>query len=67
MLKTWHTEKTDQARNIVHVTPDDDLVAHDTTSFGACVCGPYSEAVAGSRCSGWIFVHHSLDAREDRE
>jgi hypothetical protein len=57
---TWLTERTDERRNIVHVTPNADLVDHDTDTFGACACGPRSEFCGG----GWLFVHHALDGRE---
>lgn len=59
----WLAQCTDSRRNIVHVTPINDLVDHDRESFGSCLCGPKPEAVTG----GWLFVHHSLDGREHTE
>lgn len=56
---TWLVERTDLARNIVHVTPQRDLVEHDTETFGACACGPQSSY----RGCGWLFTHHALDGR----
>ena len=77
---SWLTQLTDARRNIVHVTPLADGVEHDRSSFGACVCGPRSEAIGcavqhvnqlgeplGPRkphVYGWMFVHNSLDGRE---
>jgi len=52
----------------VHVTPQDDLVAHDTISDGECVCGPTEQAhkTNDGRVVFW-YVHHSLDGRESTE
>lgn len=49
----------------LHVTPVGDLIEHDTSVDGECVCGPTDKPVKredGSVC--WIAVHHSLDGRE---
>lgn len=63
-------------RNVVHVSPRDDLIEHDTCSFGACVCGPDAQPVrvgfltdsgVSVRHVGWAIVHHSLDGRELQE
>jgi len=52
----------------VHVTPQDDLVEHDTASDGECVCGPTEQAhkTRDGRVVFW-YVHHSLDGRESTE
>lgn len=47
---------------IVHVTPANDTVEHDTDG-GECVCGPTPTPTE----HGWIMLHHSLDGREQRE
>lgn len=54
-----------------HVAPRNDLVGHNTaTDEPVCVCGPSHEPVfdqdIGS-VSGYVVVHHSLDAREKAE
>lgn len=51
-----------------HVEPVGDLIEHDTSGQGDCVCGPRSrpeEADDGS--VNWIVVHNSLDGRELNE
>ena len=62
--------------NVRHVVPADDLVAHDSGSFGACVCGPdarpvmvglLTESGVSIRHVGWVVIHHSLDGRELQE
>lgn len=51
----------------LHVYPVDDLIAHDTDT-DRCVCGPTVYPVERDDGSmGWMLVHHSLDAREERE
>ena len=44
-----------------HVTPTDDLIAHDTSED--CACGPEAKFEPG----GVVYVHHSLDNREAGE
>ena len=43
----------------MHVTPVNDLIAHD--SDPDCICDPHLDA------DGGIWVHHSLDGRERNE
>jgi hypothetical protein len=51
-----------------HVYPIDDLVEHDMTSDGECVCGPETVPVERDDGSiGYVIVHHSLDGREQHE
>lgn len=45
----------------VHVTPTNDLIAHEHTD--TCVCRPDPHYVTG----GTIHVHHTLDGRERHE
>ena len=54
--------------SVYHVHPLDDLVSHDTSSGGDCVCVPTAEPVMRDDGSaGWLMVHHSLDGRELEE
>lgn len=55
--------------NTLHVTPQHDLVDHDTsTTEPDCVCGPEVRPVIQDDGSmGWLLVHHSLDGREKGE
>lgn len=49
---------------VLHVSPLNDLVAHDTVS-GHCVCGPaLEEAPTGTGTAGLLIIHRSLDGRE---
>ncbi|MEU9611914.1 hypothetical protein AB0D56_10215 [Streptomyces sp. NPDC048209] len=49
----------------IHVTPLNDLVAHNTDSDDAsCVCGPQTVPVEIGGQIAWAFVHASLDGRE---
>lgn len=51
----------------VHVTPVDDLIEHDVTDDGDCVCGPEVEPIPRDDGSfGWSIVHHPLDSRGPR-
>lgn len=52
--------------NTLHVTPQRDLVGHDTsTTEPDCACGPEVRPVTQEDGSmGWLLVHHSLDGRE---
>ncbi|MFK4108567.1 hypothetical protein [Streptomyces sp. NPDC002176] len=51
----------------LHVVPLDDVVAHDTSVSGECVCGPTDQPVKREDGSvTWVAVHHSLDGRETR-
>lgn len=50
----------------VHTLPVRDLVEHELND--ECVCGPTGEAVPRDDGStGWHYVHHSLDGREQWE
>lgn len=50
----------------LHVVPSGDLVGHDTAD--SCCCGPTCEPVQRDDGSiGWLYVHHSIDARENSE
>jgi hypothetical protein len=53
----------------LHVTPQHDLVDHDTsTTEPDCVCGPeVRPATQEDGSVGWLLVHHSLDGREQAE
>ncbi|MBM4469888.1 hypothetical protein GS982_20030 [Rhodococcus hoagii] len=56
----------DEPSNEVHVTPVNDLVAHEAS--GDCLCGPTTEPIPRPDGSmGWLVSHHSLDGRETRE
>lgn len=49
----------------VHVMPIEDLVVHDESNDGDCICGPVTMPVARRDGSmGWLLVHSSLDGRE---
>lgn len=49
-----------------HVIPRGDLIDHQPAE--ACCCGPTCEPVERDDGSiGWLYVHHSLDAREATE
>lgn len=49
-----------------HVIPRDDLIGHESDSD--CVCEPECEPVARDDGSmGWLYIHHSLDGREQHE
>lgn len=51
----------------VHVTPVNDLISHYEFE-DECVCGPTVEPVEREDGTyGWLFVHHSLDGRENDE
>jgi hypothetical protein len=48
----------------LHVTPVNDLVEHDTSPDGDCLCGPTDQPLKrGDGSVAWIAVHHSLDGR----
>lgn len=49
----------------VHVAPLDDAVVHEFTE--TCVCMPTPVPVPTVGGTGWKFVHHSLDGREQHE
>lgn len=52
--------------NELHVIPDGDWYGHSRTED--CVCGPRVEPVKRRDGSmGWLYVHHSLDGREQHE
>lgn len=64
MCGTWTTTRLQVG--LVHVCPDQDVVAHDLDED--CVCGPRAEPVPGiDGFIGWMHVHHSLDGREAHE
>lgn len=49
----------------LHVTPVGDLIEHDTSMDGECVCMPTDTPVAQEDgVIRWLAVHHSLDGRE---
>jgi hypothetical protein len=49
-----------------HVIPRDDLIEHESDSD--CVCEPECEPVDRDDGSiGWLYIHHSLDGREQHE
>ncbi len=49
-------------------TVSDGLFEHDVDSDGDCPCGPRVEPVPRPDGSfGWVYVHHSLDGREQHE
>ncbi|MBC9954931.1 hypothetical protein ICM05_09805 [Leucobacter sp. cx-42] len=52
--------------NALHVYPVEDAIEHDTET-DACICGPALEHVATGNGDGWVYVHHSLDGREQYE
>jgi hypothetical protein len=50
----------------LHVLPVADVVEHELSD--ECICGPETRPVERDDGSiGWVCVHHSLDAREQRE
>lgn len=52
--------------DVVHVVPVDDVVDHHAGPD--CVCGPRVEPVGRDDGTfGWLYVHHSLDGREQHE
>lgn len=53
-------DAADRVKDGMHVVPVDDLIEHDTSDGGDCVCGPTREETVG----GWLVVHSSLDGRE---
>lgn len=49
----------------LHITPIGDLIEHDTSADGDCVCGPTEQPIRRDDGSiAWTTVHHSLDGRE---
>lgn len=64
MSRKWLARQTGPAD--VHVLPLDDLTVHDHDD--TCVCSPTPQLVPrGDDSDGWIYVHHSLDGRENAE
>lgn len=52
--------------NDIHVQPRGDLIAHETSED--CPCGPTAKPVVREDGStGWLYIHHSLDGREQHE
>jgi hypothetical protein len=50
----------------MHVMPVSDLIEH--TASEDCPCGPRPERIAQKNGGdAWMFVHHSLDGRENSE
>lgn len=49
-----------------HVIPLNDLIEHDNHTED-CPCGPTLERVESDTGDGWVFIHHSLDGREQHE
>lgn len=63
MVKQWLTIRV--ANGEVHCVPEDDLVQHTEEH---CVCIPREEAVfRDDGSTNWLYIHHSLDGRENRE
>jgi hypothetical protein len=58
LIKNWGVYED---RDAVHVIPENDLIVHDHDD--SCVCGPFSEMVAGPGGDGWLVVHEALDGR----
>lgn len=52
--------------DVLHITPTDDLIAHDTSGERECVCGPRHQLERTDDGDRWLVVHHSLDGRETR-
>lgn len=52
--------------NVLHVTPQHDLVDRDTSNCEPdCACGPeVRPATQEDGSMGWLLVHHPLDGRE---
>lgn len=50
-----------------HVMPTADLIGHQASED--CTCGPTPELVKheDGTDAGWIYIHHSLNGREQRE
>lgn len=49
----------------VHILPRDDLVAHESSNDGDCVCGPETQPVEQDDGGmDWLIVHAALDGRE---
>jgi hypothetical protein len=62
-----HEFASDPEVESIYVVPVDDLIGHDTDTE-ECVCGPEIEPVERDDGSiAWLFVHHSLDGRENHE
>lgn len=52
----------------VYAHPVGDLIDHDLNPDGECVCGPTPKLIEdGDGDDAWMYVHHSLDGRENRE
>lgn len=53
--------------NIRHVIPVNDPVTH--TNRETCICMPSVDTVRrqDGTDAGWIYIHHPLDGREQRE
>lgn len=52
-----------------HMHPAGDLIEHDISSDGDCICGPTVIPVPTDDMGGlgWVYVHSSLDGREQAE
>lgn len=54
--------------HIAVVYPEGDLIEHHLDGEDGCVCGPAVEAIPCKDGSvSWMYTHHSLDGREERE
>lgn len=52
----------------IHTIPVGDLIEHDTSDVGDCICGPEAVPIELSDGSiGWQILHHALDGREHSE
>lgn len=51
----------------IHCTPVGDLIEHDTDHQEDCVCGPRVDRHETPYGDVWVYVHHSLDRREEQE
>lgn len=64
MADKWLALGPTETGNASHVIPVGDLIQHSDEDDGSCVCGPTVEHVEPD---GWLYTHHSLDAREAKE
>lgn len=54
--------------NVAHTAPIDDGIEHDVSDNCECICGPNLEHLQRDDGSNaWLYVHHSLDGREQNE
>lgn len=61
-VRNWGVYHNEDVADII---PHHDLIEH---TYEDCACGPRTEPVKRVGGSvGWIYVHHSLDGREQYE